>query len=198
MLFAEDDDRVEAWFDEVPVTYDFANGERREERYLDRGNIQKYKKQKQENMMELFVYFWQKLTCRNENITPDEMLEIAKRRFLLLDALFSPNGKLIAAMYYCEAYRYMAKAYFALGETESGITMLEELIKFYKEAILTAGEYTNENGKVQIQGVLWGEIERPLPRKGWLGTDFIEKLGETYGLGKNIRYKKLLCEVKAL
>ena len=131
MLFAEDDDLVEEWFTEVPGTYDFSEWESREDRYLERNQQDKYRHQKQENMIQLYLYLLEKL---GENpLTPKEAVDAFQRRASLQEALFGGENAI------CEKYMYafyllrLSAAYFDCGQNEEGYSTLERSMQCFSE-----------------------------------------------------------------
>ena len=131
MLFAEDDDNVEEWFARVPGTYDFTEWERREDRYLERGQMEKFRHQRQKNMMQLFQYLHEKLGTVNK--TPEEALLANRHRIALIDSLFTGNNALCMRHLYASDHMNLAGALFALGNKEDGYTALSKAIDCFEE-----------------------------------------------------------------
>lgn len=129
MLFAETDDKVEEWFSEVPGTYDYTEGERREDRYLERDQMDRYRHQKQSNMMQLFLYLYEKLGANLS--TPQQKIAAYKVRESLLCALFRGENEI------CLKYRYafnqleLASAFFECGCKNDGYATLEKSIQSF-------------------------------------------------------------------
>ena len=131
MLFAEEDALVEEWFAEVPGTYDFTQWERREDRYLERQQMDKYRHQKQCNMQQLYIYLFEKM---GEGLsTPQEAVDAYQRRAALQEALFGGENAI------CEKFRYafnqmqLASALFECGQMEEGYSALERSIQCFAE-----------------------------------------------------------------
>lgn len=131
MLFAEDDDNVEEWFARVPGTYDFTEWERREERYLERGQMEKFRHQRQENMMMLFQYLHEKLGTVTK--TPEEALLASRHRIALIDALFTEENALYMRHLYAWDHMNLSIALFKLGNKEEGYTVLSKAIDYFEE-----------------------------------------------------------------
>lgn len=134
MLFAENDDLVEEWFEEVPGTYDFSEGERREDRYLERNQMDKYRYYKQRNMMQLYRYLFEKLGANPSTV--QEKINALQVRASLQDALFGGENAI------CEKYRYafnqllLSAAFFECGQKQEGYSALEKSIKGFVEWFL--------------------------------------------------------------
>lgn len=138
MLFAEDDDHVEEWFARVPGTYDFTEGERREDRYLERGQMDKFRHQRQENMMQLFQYLHEKL--RPVNSTPEETLLVYQHRIALLDALFIGENALLIRHLYAFDHLHLAASLFVLGRKDEGYAALSKAVDSLEEWIPIVGQ----------------------------------------------------------
>lgn len=134
MLFAEDDEYVEKWFMEVPGTYDFTEWERRENRYLERKQMDKYRHQKQQNMMQLYRYLFEKIGI--DLSTPQEAVDAYRRRAALQEALFSGENAI------CEKFRYafnqmqLASVLFECEKNEEGYAALENSVQSFVEYFL--------------------------------------------------------------
>lgn len=131
MLFAEDDEYVEKWFAEVPETYDFSEWERREERYYDRGQTDKFRAQKQENMYQLYSYLREKLTFGVQS--PEENIMALRYKIAVTNALF--NGENLKWELFTHAYSYikLASLLFEVGEKTEGYEVLEKGISLCEE-----------------------------------------------------------------
>lgn len=126
MLFAEDDEHVEEWFAEVPGTYDFTEWERREERYLERNQIEKYRHQKQLNMMQLYNYLLGKLnTCA---AAPQDALQAYQRGAHLIEALFGGENIICQSFNYSFILLSLSSALFECGRKEDGYKALENAV----------------------------------------------------------------------
>ena len=131
MLFAEEDEHVEKWFLEVPGTYDFTECERREDRYLERKQMDKYRHQKQQNMMQLYRYLFEKIGTGLS--TPQEAVDAYQRRAALQEALFGGENAI------CEKFRYafnqmqLASALFECEKNEEGYAALENSVQSFME-----------------------------------------------------------------
>ena len=144
MLFAEDDDHVEEWFARVPGTYDFTEGERREDRYLERGQMEKFRHQRQENMMQLFQYLHEKL--RPVNSTPEETLLAYQHRIALLDALFIGENALLIRHLYAFDHLYLAASLFAVGRKDEGYAALSKAVDSLEEWMTVVGQKQHYSG----------------------------------------------------
>ena len=131
MLFAEIDDMVEEWFSEVPGTYDYCEWEQREARYLQRNQMDQYRHQKQNNMMQLCLYLYEKIGANPS--TPQEKIVACQTRASLLNAFFGGENAI------CVKYRYawnqldLASAFFECGRKDEGYATLEEAIQSFAE-----------------------------------------------------------------
>lgn len=130
MIFAEDDDKVEKWFSEVPGTYDFTEWERREERYFERGQKDKFKKQKEENMLQLFEYFYGKISFGLD--TAEEKITAYKNKIAILDVIFGENA-LCQKHYYGMNYLQLASALFEVGQNDEAYEALEKSVICFEE-----------------------------------------------------------------
>lgn len=131
MIFAEDDDKVEEWFARVPGTYDFTEWERREERYYDRGQTEKFERQKQENILTLHQYLDQKFEMNLT--TPEKAVAAYRHRIALLDALFVGENAVYRRSSYAFFHMMLAEALFRCGTMEEGDEMLEKAVDYYEE-----------------------------------------------------------------
>ena len=144
MLFAENDDNVEEWFARVPGTYDFTEGERREDRYLERGQMDKFRHQRQENMMQLFQYLHEKL--KPVNSTPEETLLAYQHRIALLDALFIGENALQIQHYYAFNYMHLSGSLFVLGRKDEGYAALSKAVDSLGKWMTVVGQTQNYSG----------------------------------------------------
>lgn len=139
MLFAEDDEHVEEWFAEVPGTYDFSEGERREDRYLQRRQMDKYRKQKQENVKQLYPFLFEKLGTFDD--TPQEAVEAYRKRAALQEALFDKENAIYEDFHYAFNQMHLAAALFECEEKEDGYATLEKAVDcFLKHFAIPLGE----------------------------------------------------------
>jgi len=144
MLFAEDDDNVEEWFARVPGTYDFTEGERREDRYLERGQTDKFRHQRQENRMQLFQYLHDKLGP--VNATPEEACLAYQHRIALLDALFIGENALQVQHYYAFNYLHLSGSLFELGRKDEGYVALCKAVDSLETWMTVVGEDQHYSG----------------------------------------------------
>lgn len=131
MLFAENDDMVEDWFNEVPGTYDYCEWERREARYFERNQMDEYRNQKQENMMQLFNYLFEKI---GENLSDiGEMIEAFKLRSNMIQTLFVGDNFICFKFRYAFNLLKLSSLYFEYGDKENAYTTLEESVSAFIE-----------------------------------------------------------------
>ena len=146
MLFAETDDMVEEWFSEVPGTYDYCEWEQREARYLQRNQMDQYRHKKQNNMMQLCLYLYEKMGANPS--TPQEKIVACQTRASLLNALFGGENAI------CVKYRYawnqleLASAFFECGRKDEGYATLEESVQSFSEWFSIS-----ENTELQFVGI---------------------------------------------
>lgn len=131
MLFAEEDAYVEKWFAEVPGTYDFTEWERREDRYFERKQMEKYRHQKQQNMRQLYRYLFEKLGAGLS--TPQEAVDAYRIRAALQDALFGGENAICEKFSYAFNQMQLASALFESGEKEEGYVALEGAAQNFAE-----------------------------------------------------------------
>lgn len=131
MLFAEDDEKVEEWFARVPGTYDFTEWERREDRYFERGQMDEFRHQRQENLIQLFRYLHEKLSTVNKS--PEETLLASRHKIALIDALFTEENALCIRHLYAYDHLNLAGALFELDSKEEGYVALTKAIDCFEE-----------------------------------------------------------------
>ena len=131
MLFAEDDDRVNEWFDRVSVISDFFIGELMEDRYLKRGQMDKFLMHKQENIRSMFDLLYEKV---GKGITtPEETIDVEKCRIALCDTLLDNEDMITGKRLYAYDYANLAAAYFACSRKEEGYSALKKAVEYYLE-----------------------------------------------------------------
>lgn len=145
MIFAEDDENVEEWFARVPGTYDFTEWERREDRYYDRGQMEKFEQQKQENMLTLYQYLDQKFEMNLT--TPEQKISAYRHRIALFDALFTGKNARNRSSRYASFHQNLAEALFRCGKTDEGFDALETAVACYEEWFaIPVGTELTDNG----------------------------------------------------
>lgn len=131
MLFAEDDENVEKWFAEVPGTYDYSEWERREDRYCERGQTEKFRRQKQENMYQLYSYLREKMASGIQS--PEEKLVAYRHQIALTSAVFGEDNLMCEKATLAIAHIRLASALFEVGKKEEAYETLEKGITLYQE-----------------------------------------------------------------
>lgn len=131
MLFSEDDENVEKWFTEVPGTYDYSEWERREDRYCERGQIEKFRRQKQENMYQLYSYLREKMASGIQS--PEEKLVAYRHQIALTSAVFGEDNLMCEKAPLAIAHIRLASALFEVGKKEEAYETLEKGITLYQE-----------------------------------------------------------------
>lgn len=131
MLFAEDDENIEKWFAEVPGTYDYSEWERREDRYYERGQTEKFRRQKQENMYQLYSYLYDKMGSGTRTV--EEKLIAYRHQIALTSAVFREDNLTCEKAPFAIAHIRLASALFEAGEKAEAYETLEKGITLYQE-----------------------------------------------------------------
>ncbi len=131
MLFAEDDEYIEKWFAEVPGTYDYSEWERREDRYYERGQIEKFRHQKQENMYQLYSYLREKMALGIQS--PKEKIAAYRHQIALINAVFGEDNLVCEKGTLAIAHIRLASALFEVDEKAEAYETLEKGITLYQE-----------------------------------------------------------------
>lgn len=169
MLFAESDDNVEEWFLQVPGTYDFTEWERREDRYFERGQMEKFTEQKQNNMYQLYRYLIDKMMRGLSSA--EEFVYAYQHRIAVRNALFGENATYARDSYAFDCMQ-LAAALFRCSRVDEGFKELEKSVDCWEKWFAIP-----ENTVLKYEGCLFDTKSR-IKKNTWNAEKVLEKFIE--------------------
>ena len=161
MIFVEDDENVDRWFQEAPDNIDYLACERKEERYCDRRQWDKYYPQKQQNMMDLINALIEKMGYYEKVSTPELRVMARKRRVEFLKVMFTENDRLLLSGKYGGCLIELAMALDEVGQYSEAVNALEKAFECY-ELQLKFAENNTIKSKVCLQDPMWNKLQYPV------------------------------------